>query len=287
MKHLILSIYITCISFTAISSQADEFSNVKIKTHSVAGNVYMLEGAGGNIGVLATPEGLLLVDDQFKPLAEKIEQSMKNIVNKPLKYIINTHLHGDHTGSNSHFSQHAPIFAHENVRKRLSSKSDHDHASLPVVTYENGITIHLSNETIKLTHYPHGHTDGDTVVYFKEANVIHMGDLFFQGRFPYIDLNNGGSVKGYLKNVLAIIESYPNDTKIIPGHGEITDMNGLKEFAVMLEFSIKLVKSAIKDGLTQKQVIKRGIGKKYKNLSWNFITEEKWLKTLYTDLTSK
>ena len=284
MKNLILCTYITLVGLISFSSNANDLSAVNIKTHSVAGNVYMLEGAGGNIGVLATPDGLLLVDDQFKPLAEKIEKSMKNIVNKPLKYIINTHLHGDHTGGNSYFGDHAPIFAHTNVRKRLSSKTDHDHSSLPVVTYDDGITIHLSDEIIKLTHYPHGHTDGDTVVYFEKANVIHMGDLFFQGRFPFIDLNNGGSVKGYLKNVLAIIEDYPNDIKIIPGHGELTNMKGLEEFAAMLKFSINLVENAIMKGLTQEQIIKQGIGQKYKSLHWNFITETKWLTTLYTDL---
>ena len=284
MKNIILCTYITFIYLLSFATQADDHAPAKIKTHSVAGNVYMLEGDGGNIGVLATSEGLLLVDNKFKPLAKEIEQSMKKIVDKPLKYIINTHLHGDHTGGNSYFGDHAPIFAHNNVRKRLSSKTDHDHASLPVVTYENGITIHLSDEAIKLTHYPHGHTDGDTVVHFEKANVLHMGDLFFQGRFPFIDLNNGGSVKGYLKNVLAIIKNYPNNIIIIPGHGDLTNMEGLKEFAEMLKFSINLVETKILNGLTEDEVIKQGIGEKYKNLHWNFITEKKWLTTLYTDL---
>lgn len=284
MKKLITGIALTLSCLIASSAQADRFDNVKIKTHAVAGDVYMLEGSGGNIGVLATSDGLLLVDDQFKPLAERIEHAMVNIVNKPLKYIVNTHFHGDHTGSNSHFSHHAPIFAHTNVRKRLSSADDHDHAALPVVTYDDGITIHLSDETIVLSHYPHGHTDGDSIVYFKKANVLHMGDLFFSGRFPFIDLNSGGSVKGYLANVKSIANTFPKDIKIIPGHGDLTDMNGLIDYIAMIEFSIERVEKAIAKGLTQEQVIKQGIGEKYKNLTWNFIPEDKWLTTLYTDL---
>ncbi|WP_077339054.1 MBL fold metallo-hydrolase [Pseudocolwellia agarivorans] len=284
MKSFVLGITLLFTTAYSYTIQANEMDTVTIKTQSVAGDVYMLEGAGGNIGVLATPDGLLLVDDQFKPLADKIESAMQSIVDKPLKYIVNTHFHGDHTGSNSYFSHHAPIFAHHNVRKRLSSKSDHDHAALPVVTYENGITIHLSDETIELSHYPSGHTDGDTVVYFKKANVLHMGDLFFQGRFPFIDLNNGGSVKGYLANAKSILSTFPSTTKIIPGHGNLTDMNGLKDLIAMLEFSISRVEKAVANKLSLEQVIKQGIGEKYKSLDWNFITEEKWLTTLYTDL---
>ena len=284
MKKIITGIIFTLSSLAIHSVQADKYDNVQIKTHAVSGDVYMLEGSGGNIGVLATSEGLLLVDDQFKPLAEKIEGAMKNIVNKPLKFIVNTHMHGDHTGGNSHFSHHAPIFAHTNVRKRLSHKADHNHAALPVVTYDDGITIHLSDETIALSHYPRGHTDGDTIVYFKKANVLHMGDLFFSGRFPFIDLNNGGSVKGYLTNIKSIANTFPNDIKIIPGHGDLTDMNGLHDFIAMIDFSIKLVELAIVQGLTLEEVIEQGIGEKYKSLTWSFIPEKRWLTTLYTDL---
>lgn len=284
MKKILTSITLSLTYFIVCLVHADKFDDIQIKTHPVAGNVYMLEGSGGNIGILATPDGLLLVDDQFKPLAEKIESAMQNITNKPLKFVVNTHMHGDHTGSNSHFSHHAPIFAHTNVRKRLSSKSDHDHAALPVVTYDDGITIHLSDETITLSHYPSGHTDGDTIVYFKKANVLHMGDLFFSGRFPFIDLNNGGSVKGYLTNIKSIANTFPNDIKIIPGHGDLTDMNGLHDFIAMIDFSIKLVELAIVQGLTLEEVIEQGIGEKYKSLTWNFIPEKRWLTTLYTDL---
>ncbi|QOL27008.1 MBL fold metallo-hydrolase [Thalassotalea sp. LPB0316] len=267
-----------------LSAVAQDFSKVEIKTHNVAGDVYMLEGYGGNIGVLSTNKGLLLVDDQFQGLAEKIEQAMKEVNDKPLKYVVNTHYHGDHTGSNSYFSHKAPIFAHENVRERLSNKAEPNRDELPVVTYENGVNIYLDNEHVQLRHFPTGHTDGDTVVYFKNANVIHTGDLFFNERFPYIDLKGGGDVKGYLKSVKTIINDYPSDAKIIPGHGNITDIAGYKVFAAMIEYSIERVEKALADGKTEAQILEMGIGEKYKDYSWAFISEERWLKTLVTGL---
>ncbi|WP_068547176.1 MBL fold metallo-hydrolase [Thalassotalea crassostreae] len=263
---------------------ARDFSDAEIKAENVAGDVYVLTGPGGNIGVLATDAGLLLVDDKFAPLAEKIEAAMKTLNKAELKYIINTHYHGDHTGSNGYFGKQAPIFAHENVRTRVKEDNKQADADLPVVTYEQGITIHLHNEEVKIVHFPHGHTDGDSIVYFKNTNVLHMGDLFFQGRFPYIDLDHGGSVKGYLANVKKVTESYPSDVVIIPGHGDITDLKGLQQVVAMLEYSIERVSSALAAGKSSEQILKDGIGEKYKDWSWGFINEERWLKTLIKDL---
>jgi cyclase len=209
---------------------------------------------------------------------------MKGIEDKALKYIINTHYHGDHTGSNQFFSHKAPIFAHENVRSRLSNKADHEVESLPVVTYKDGITIYLADEEIQLTHLPNGHTDGDTYVYFKKANVLHTGDLFFEVGFPYIDLESGGSVKGYLANVKSMLKNTPDDVVIIPGHGKLTDKSHMLAFATMMEFSINKVSAALADGKSEQQILKEGIGEKYQHLSWAFISEEKWLKTLVADL---
>lgn len=263
---------------------AQDFSDVEIKAKQVSGDVYLLEGPGGNIGVLATDDGLLLVDDKFSPLATKIEQAMTAIKSAPLKYVVNTHYHGDHTGANAHFANHAPIFAHANVRKRVQQDNKKSGADLPVVTYEQGVTIHLASEEIQLLHFPSGHTDGDSVVYFKQANVLHMGDLFFQGRFPYIDLKGGGSVKGYLANIKKVANSYPQDIKIIPGHGELSDMAGLAEFITMLEFSVTRIEKAIAAGNSDDEILTAGIGEKYKSWSWQFINEERWIKTLTADL---
>lgn len=281
MKKIILGL---SLAFSCMSVFAQKLSDVEIKAHKAAGDVYMLTGAGGNIGVLATEKGLLLVDDQFQPLAEKIESAMSAIKNNELRYVVNTHYHGDHTGSNSYFSHKAPILAHENVRHRLSAEAEHDVNSLPVVTYKDGLNIYLANENIQLTHLPSGHTDGDTIVYFKEANVLHTGDLFFEIGFPYIDLGSGGNVKGYLANVNYMIENTPDDAVVIPGHGKLSNKTELKAFAVMIDYSIKLVEKALSEGKTEADILKMGIGEQYKSKSWNFITEEKWLKTLVKGL---
>ena len=278
------SIITLLFSFICTIANASDFDDVEIKVTKANANVYMLQGAGGNIGVLATETGLLLVDDQFAPLAERIESAMKSIVNKELKYIVNTHFHGDHTGSNSHFSDKAPIFAHKNVRERLSNQEEKKQVALPVVTYEQGINIYLADEQISLSHFPSAHTDGDTIVYFNKANVLHTGDLFFEVGFPYIDLNHGGSVKGYLAAVEKIIAQMPDDVVIIPGHGEMSDKAGYQEFAEMISYSIKHVSDLLAAGKNEQEILTIGIGEKYQHLSWRFITEEKWLKTLVADL---
>jgi glyoxylase-like metal-dependent hydrolase (beta-lactamase superfamily II) len=283
-KKSLVAITILLSAVVSVSTSAQEMPEAEITVQPAAGNVYMLQGPGGNIGVLATDKGLLLVDDKFAPLAEKIEAAMKGIEDKELKYVINTHFHGDHTGSNKFFSHKAPIFAHENVRNRLSNKTDHHAESLPVVTYKDGITIYLDNEEVQLTHLPKGHTDGDTYVYFKKANVLHTGDLFFEVGFPYVDLKSGGSVKGYLAGVKHMLKNTPDDVVIIPGHGNLTDKKSLLAFAEMMEFSINKVSTALAAGKSEQQILTDGIGEKYKHLSWAFITEEKWLKTLVADL---
>ena len=272
--------------FLLISALADasDFDDIDIKVTKIAGKVFMLKGAGGNIGVLATPAGLLLVDDQFAPLAKKIEHAMHDISNNELKYIVNTHFHGDHTGSNSHFSHQAPIFAHQNVRERLSNQPEDKQVALPVVTYEHGIRIYLDDEQIQLNHFPAAHTDGDTIVYFTQANVLHTGDLFFELGFPYIDLTHGGSVKGYLAAVNSIITSMPDNVIIIPGHGKLTNKNRYLAFANMIDYSIKRVEGFLAKGKTEQEILALGIGKDYQQWAWRFINEEKWLKTLMTDL---
>lgn len=263
-----------------LSAFADRFKDVEISVTPVSDKVYMLQGSGGNIGLLATQEGLLLVDDQYAPLAERIEQAMKNIVDQPLKYVVNTHYHGDHTGSNSYFSEQAPIFAHTNVRKRIADDSKRSEKDLPVVTYQHGVTIHLADEKVVLTHLPSGHTDSDTIVYFKKANVLHTGDLFFELGFPYVDMKGGGNVDGYVKNVKYMIKNFPDDVKVIPGHGKLTDKAGLQSFVTMIEDCAKLVKQQLAEGKTEAEILARGVDEKYKHLSWRFITEERWLKTL-------
>jgi glyoxylase-like metal-dependent hydrolase (beta-lactamase superfamily II) len=282
-KIIIVTAIAALFSASAAISQ-DRFANVEITSQHVSGSVHMLEGAGGNIGVSAGDEGILIIDDQFAPLAEKIATAIGEIAKTPMKYVVNTHYHGDHTGSNTYFKEikGSTIFAHDNVRKRLADKAEHTHSELPVVTYQQGITFHFNDDTIKVMHMPAGHTDSDSVIWFEEANVLHPGDLFFEGRFPYIDLDGGGTIAGYIKNVTKLISMLKDDTKIIPGHGKLATKADYKEALDMLVDTAAIVKSMKAKGLSLEDAVKQGLGEKYTAWAWNFITEEKWITTLYT-----
>ena len=275
-------------AITALFSAGDAISqnrwaDAKITSQPVSGSVHMLQGMGGNIGISAGPEGILIIDDQFAPLADKIAAAIGEIAQTPMKYVVNTHYHGDHTGSNAYFKEvkGSTIFAHHNVSKRLADKEEHNHHELPVVTYQQGVTFHFNGDTIKVMHMPAGHTDSDSVVWFEEANVLHPGDLFFEGRFPYIDLDGGGTVAGYITNVTTLIGLLKEDTKIIPGHGSLATKADYQAALEMLVDTAAMVKSMKIKGISAEDAVKRGLGKKYTAWAWNFITEEKWINTLY------
>jgi glyoxylase-like metal-dependent hydrolase (beta-lactamase superfamily II) len=281
-----LSLVALLFSFSAISwsaSAQDRFAKVEMETQHLGGSVYMLAGAGGNIGVSAGAEGLLIVDDQYEPLAEKISNALDNIQKGDLKYVINTHYHGDHTGSNVYMREvrGATVFAHENVRKRLAAKEDHKHAELPVVTYRQGINFHFNDEVLNVMHFAEAHTDGDSAVYFNNANVLHAGDLFFNKLFPYIDIDGGGSVAGYIAAVDQLIAMISDDTKIIPGHGVLANKADLQRFVDMIKQTSQKVKRLKINGLTVEDIVEAGLGEEWQSWSWNFINEEKWIRTLY------
>src|SRR5438045_6378007 len=201
------------------AAQQRDCSKVEIKVQKVAGTVYMLTGAGGNIGASIGDDGIVLIDDQFAPLAPKIKEALKSISDKPIRFILNTHFHGDHTGGNEVFGKEGTIIAHDNVRKRLESGTKAMNnttppapkAALPVVTFNDRATLHVNGEDIRLTYLPHGHTDGDTMVEFTKSNVVHMGDDFFLMNFPFIDRENGGSVKGLIANLDKALASMSDD----------------------------------------------------------------------------
>ncbi len=264
-----------------------DFSKVEVKTIHVAGNIYMLTGSGGNIGVSAGPDGLLLVDDQFAPLAGKIAAAVKELSPGKLKFVLNTHHHGDHTGGNAFFGQQAPIIAQTNVRKRLGGKPNDSKPELPAVTFDDSLSIWFNGEEIKLIHVPPAHTDNDTIIYFTGANVIHFGDTFFSGRFPNIDLSGGGDVRGYIKNVADAIQKVPPDAKLIPGHGPLSTVKELKEFHEMLVETSGIVEKAIAAGKTLDQIKAEGLPEKWKSWSVPTITTAQWLDILYRGLKPK
>jgi cyclase len=269
--------------FASTAFSQGRFDDVEIKAQAVGGSVHMLVGAGGNIAVSAGPDGLLIVDDQYADLAEKIAVSLADISKEQTRYVINTHFHGDHTGSNAFFSQHkhATIFAHENVRVRLSAGEETDSAMLPVVTYEKGVKFHLNGDTIHVFHLANGHTDGDSAVWFEQPDILHTGDLFFKDWFPFIDLNSGGSVVGYIAAVETLLAMTDNDTKIIPGHGALANKSDYVRFLDMIKTTYAYVQGKKAGGMREDDLVDAGLEEKWKNWSWNFITEEKWIKTLY------
>jgi cyclase len=264
-----------------------DFSNVEIKSTHVAGNVYMLTGSGGNIGVSVGPDGILIVDDQFAPLAPKIEAALKQLNPGKLKFVLNTHYHGDHTGGNKFFGQQAHIIAHTNVRKRLGGLPGDSKPELPVITFDDSLSIWFNGEEIRLAHVPPAHTDSDSIVHFADANVVHFGDTFFSGRFPNIDLNGGGDVRGYIRNVEESIKKVPADARLIPGHGPLSTVKELKEFHEMLVETSGIVEKAIAAGKTLEQVKADGLPAKWKSWEAPTLKTDRWLEILYLGLKPK
>lgn len=275
------------VMLSAYAGAQDRFANVKIEPTQLSGSAYMLVGSGGNIGVSAGEDGLLIIDDQFEPLAEKIGSTLKDINEKPVSYIINTHYHGDHTGGNAWFkdNQGATVFAHDNVRIRMALNAEANPSSLPVVTYEKGLRFHFNGDTLTVTHLASGHTDGDSVIFFEKANVLHAGDQLFNGLFPYIDLSSGGSVKGYIENVGKILEMINDNTQVIPGHGPLATKADIEKYLLMLRSTSSAVAGMkYQQGKTLAEAIEQGLGDTWKDWSWQFINEERWITTLYNGL---
>ncbi len=293
-KFLILAFL--CALPVSAAAQTD-FSKVEIKATKVAGNVYMLEGSGGNIGVSVGSDGILIVDDQFAPLADKIRASLKTLNPGKLRFILNTHWHGDHTGGNAAFSPEAPIIAHDNVRKRLASEQYSEFfkrktpaspkEALPVITFDKSLAVHFNGEEIRAIHFPQGHTDGDSVVFFTTSNVVHLGDDFFAGRFPYVDIDAGGSVEGLAKNIGEIIGKIPADAKLIPGHGPISTVDDLKAYHRMLVETTDIVRKKIAAGKTLEQIKSEGLPDEWKPWGVGFIKTEQWVELVHRSLTQK
>ena len=259
--------------------------DVEVVAHAAAGRVHWLEGQGGNIGVFVGDDEVLMIDDQFENLAPKIRAAVAGLSDKPLRYLVNTHFHGDHTGSNKVFGAEALVLAHENVRVRLmtpdarSGRSQPAHA-LPVVTFEHGVRLHLSGEDIEVRHVPAAHTDGDSVIHFPQSNVWHLGDLFFSGRFPYIDIDSGGSVDGLIDALDALLPEIAKDAKIIPGHGPLSTRADLETYVAMLKDCRAKVAAAEEAGSSVAEMLADRVLADYEGWAWNFISAERFLEIL-------
>ena len=268
-------------------SQDADFSKVEIKPTKLSGSVSMLAGAGGNIGVSSGPDGVLIVDDQFAPLSDKIKAAIASLGgNGKLAFVVNTHWHGDHTGGNEAFGKQATILAQENVRARLLAQPAPKEA-LPVVTFKDNVTLWWNGEEVEIVHVPHGHTDGDAIVFFKGSNVVHMGDQFFNGMFPFVDVASGGDVAGYVKNVGDMLARIPAGAKIIPGHGPVATIDDLKKFHAMLQATTEIVRKEIGSGVSLDAAKKKGLPDEWKSWATGFVPVERWVEMIYTSFTKK
>lgn len=268
--RLLLLLLVGSLTVTA----QENFDTVKIVPVRVAGNIYMLKGSGGNIGVLTGKDGVLMIDDQFAPLSTKIRDAIKSLDPGDIRFLINTHLHGDHSGGNENFKKlGVAIVAHNTVRDRMSKerydKSDNktipprEKDAWPVITFADKISFHLNDEDIDLIHFGHGHTDGDVVIFFKHANVFHTGDIFVRYGYPYIDVASGGGINGFVSFLDKLLPVMDDNSKVIPGHGELATKADVKVFRDRLASLRDEVAAALKKGKKPGEIPAMGITDKY------------------------
>jgi glyoxylase-like metal-dependent hydrolase (beta-lactamase superfamily II) len=295
VRNLLIAL-LCLLSAAAQAQERMDFSKIQEKVTKVAGNIYMIESTGGfgggNIGVSVGDDGIVIVDDKFAPLAEKIQAVLKTISDKPVRFVLNTHFHGDHTHGNRVWGKNASIIAHENVRKRLllpdpDSKEATPPVALPVITFDHSATVHLNGEDVRALHFPSGHTDGDSVIFFTQSNVIHMGDDMFNGMFPFVDLESGGSIPGCIQAVESVLKEAKPDTKFIPGHGPLASLDDLKNYLAMLKESYQIVSAGVKQGKTLEQLKQQKVLSKFDNFGGGFMKTDQYLEQLYNDATGK
>jgi len=279
------------ITFTFSCAQTDK--EVKIDIQKLTNHVYMLIGQGGNIGLSIGDDGVFVIDDQYAPLSPKIIEAIRTLSDKPIKFLANTHHHGDHTGGNANFQKEgAIILAHDNVRKRLEETPNRDGSmnpkeSLPIITFNDKMSLYINGEQVLIRHINNAHTDGDAILYFTESNVMHTGDTYFNGMYPYIDLNSGGSVDGYINAVKSSLMLIDDETKIIPGHGSVSNKNEYKAFLAMMEDLRNIVQNEISKGKSEDQVVNdTSLTKAYddQGYSWRFINSERIRMIYYNSL---
>jgi cyclase len=299
---LALFVALALLPVSARAQQPQDFSKVEIKVTQVSGNIYMLQGSGGNIAASMGDDGVLIVDTEYSPLADKIQAALKGIgiTDKPVRFVIDTHHHGDHSDGNAAWgARGATIVATENPRKRLENGSPGGNggalkfqsaaqpkAALPVITFDDHIMLHLNGEEIRVMHFPNAHTDGDAVIFFSGNNVVHMGDEFVRYGFPFVDVAAGGSVQGMIAACEKVAATLPADVKVIPGHGDIATMADVREYTKMMKDTLAVVQAAMAKGETLDQMKSEKILAAWPKYSGAFVNADAWIETIYNSLKS-
>lgn len=271
------------------SIKSQNLDEVVIETVKLSDHVYMLVGGGGNVGVSIGDGGVFVIDDKYAPVTPKILEAIKNLTDKDVTFLANTHHHGDHTGGNTNMKNlGATIIAHDNVRRNLEmDQNETNKDGLPVITFNDKLSLYINGEKVSIFHVDHAHTDGDAMLYFNDSNVLHTGDVYFNNMYPYIDLNSGGSINGYIEAVKKGLEAINDDTKIIPGHGKVSNKAEYKTFLTMLETLKTNILAEIEKEKTEDEVAAdTTITKTYDDLgfSWAFINSEKIRRIIYKSL---
>ena len=272
MKRILAAAFAAALA--AGPALAQDFSKYEVKTQKLTDRIYMLTGAGGNLGLSVGEDAVFLVDDQYAPMTDKIRAAIAAITPQPVKFVLNTHWHGDHTGGNENFGKAGSIVvAHENVRKRMASAQFNDFfksqtpaspkGALPVVTFDGVVSFHMNGEEIRGIHVQRAHTDGDTIVHFLGSDVIHMGDVYFNGLYPFVDTASGGSVEGTIAACDQVLKIATDRTRIIPGHGPLSNAAELKAYRDMLATVLARVKRLVAEGKKPEEIAASGVSKEF------------------------
>ena len=293
-----LRLRVIAVLLVATSAYAQEdFDAVQIETIPVSDNIYMLTGLGGNIALSVGDDGAFLVDDQYAPLSDRILAAVEAVTDAPVRFVINTHWHWDHVGGNENMAETGAILvAHENVRRRMSTAQfvealgrhtePSPEGALPLVTFTDHVTFHWNGDEIRVFHVAPGHTDGDALIHFVGADVIHAGDNYFSNRYPLVDFSSGGTLEGMLANVDAILEIAEDETKIIPGHGPLSDRTQLLEYRAMLTTARDRITALIQQGLDREAVIAaKPTSDLDEKWGWGFLNPDMWVGIIYDALT--
>jgi cyclase len=270
-------------------SQAEEGPPVVTST-ALTGSLYLLQGKGGNVVASIGEDGILIIDDDYAEYAAAYLDALKALARTEglPKFVINTHWHSDHVGTNAYWGERgAVILAHTNVRRRMSTRQEmkalnrvvepSPGPALPVVTYDDSLSLHFNGNTVDVRHLARGHTDGDSIVFFRGDNVVHMGDHYFKDRFPFVDLGSGGNVLSYTANVAAVLAAIDDATVIVPGHGALADRSDLTRYHHMLETTTALIKSKLAQGLSVEAIAEQGLGPQWDSWGQGFINTSSWI----------